>query len=837
MCSLSMLSNDKTILQFFFDKTKCYFNFCNHEKKCIYCNNTIPYQSPRCISCWLNDEKYFVLIEKILYTEKKIYFEKICDKLKDTRNEYINIHFKCQCDLPSNTIIKNGTQYSVCPLKKCDFFKNNPKHYIQEIDNLLCKIQNVDFNTENNTRFPFSKSQKESIIIIYNCFFQLLNNIENKKRETFDNFFRLDGFAGTGKTSVIQSLFNLPELRGFNICCCSNTHAAVEVSRDIHHKEIKNKHKNNLCIIDDIAEIYNLIEENILDYSFLSFIVKDNNYETISSLLKEKPKYNHDGSITFNDNTIQTIKKIDVKNKSIYNIRKYDILIVDEYSMMTEDKVEWFKTFSEYLNTFVIFVGDKEQIPPQILIKNENDLNTKLLSINMKNVNLKEIHRTQGDVTILSNLIRQSKNIKEIRDNIQKFSSSNEIKIVNGPLNINNFNLMYPNFKDEPNIDNQPKLLAYSNNRVHQINEICHKDIPNFDKMITYKPIKIYGEDNISKQKYEIYLNINTNLEILKKSKNVNISDVINNIKWEDIIEKSLHKIDESKEDKIKELYIKINKNDTLLKLILKSQNIKDIIELENIRNNEYQNFKNIYHITEEIKILDKIKHYIINNISTNEQEFLCIQKNKKLTSNFTEIKSIFENFIMKSTKNMYTCLETFIDGGKNIQFKIKINDTRNIIKKTYNTNMKDIIKDNPFKIYIVKNEKEIANICNTKKKIKIKMDEINQIIDNYHIIYKKTFLLIQEIIWELIHKTFDNLLLFSNNNKNLQKYFNISEDVYVSHPFASTIHKSQGQTFSDVYVDVHNIINNNQHFIVKKRLLYTAITRCSGKLYLNIGY
>ena len=70
--------------------------------------------------------------------------------------------------------------------------------------------------------------------------------------------------------------------------------------------------------------ILNLIKENVLDISILSFIVKDNNYETLSGLLKEKPKYNSDGTITFNDNTITSVKREDIKNKSLYNIQICD---------------------------------------------------------------------------------------------------------------------------------------------------------------------------------------------------------------------------------------------------------------------------------------------------------------------------------------------------------------------------------------------------------------------------------------------------------------------------------------------------------------------------------
>ena len=164
--------------------------------------------------------------------------------------------------------------------------------------------------------------------------------------------------------------------------------------------------------------------------------------------------------------------------------------------------------------------------------------------------------------------------------------------------------------------------------------------------------------------------------------------------------------------------------------------------------------------------------------------------------------------------------------------------DVRNIIKQKNSYNIEDIIKENPFIIYIISGKKEIANICHIKNKIKKKMDEISDYFNlKYGDFHKKIFTLLQEIIWEKIYHVFDNLLIFSNNDENLKKYFNISEDVYVSYPYSSTIHKSQGQTFSDVYIDVNNIMNNNQHFIVKKRLLYTAITRCSEKLYLNTGY
>ena len=835
MFSIEKNIENKNILEIIYEKTNNFFEFINQRKVCKFCKEKVPYKSPRCISCWLNNNNYYLLIEKLIYTEKKKYFQNIYNFLIDKKNSNFP-QLKCECFFNCKEIIKNGKKYLVCCKKKCKFFKYHPENVLQELELIINKINTINFTLDNIKIFPFSKSQKTSIISIYNSFFELIENIENKKRSQYDNFFRLDGYAGTGKSTVIQSIFSLPEFRYFKICSCSNTHAAVEVSRNIYHNKLKNINKNELCIIDDndMNIILNLIKENVLDISILSFIVKDNNYETLSGLLKEKPKYNSDGTITFNDNTITSVKREDIKNKSLYNIQKYDILIIDEYSMITEDKVEWFKTFGKYLKTFIVFVGDQEQIPPQISIKKIEDLNTKLLNINMKNICLKEIHRTRGDITKLANLIRESKNIKEIRDNIKVFNVSKDIKNISGPMNINNFDCIYNSFNSDKYY--QPKLLAYSNKRVHQINEIISQRFVNFDKFITYKPIKIYGKDYYSGDLYPIYLNINSIIKLINEPNTVNIIDIISekNIKWENILDNCFQKIDELLKDKNDDLYIKIKKNDQILEMLLEENNeITDIIELEDIRCNNPKIFKNICYIINEIKELNDIKLFIKENI-TKKNNFIQIENDKIINKKFTEIKSIFENFVEKSRTRLYKCSEFSIDGGINIELKLRINDIRSIEKK--NNDIEEIIKQYPFTINVVKDKKEIANICNLKTKIKNKMDEITNIIKKK---YKnnKSFVLIQEIIWENLYSIFDNLLIFSNSDENLKKYFNISEDVYISHPYSSTIHKAQGQTFSDVYIDVNNILNSSDHFIIKKRLLYTAVTRCSEKLYLNLGY
>ena len=52
-----------------------------------------------------------------------------------------------------------------------------------------------------------------------------------------------------------------------------------------------------------------------------------------------------------------------------------------------------------------------------------------------------------------------------------------------------------------------------------------------------------------------------------------------------------------------------------------------------------------------------------------------------------------------------------------------------------------------------------------------------------------------------------------------------------ISYGYCITTHKSQGSTFSNVYVDMNNIILKNQNHEESYRCLYTAITRTSEKL------
>jgi len=54
---------------------------------------------------------------------------------------------------------------------------------------------------------------------------------------------------------------------------------------------------------------------------------------------------------------------------------------------------------------------------------------------------------------------------------------------------------------------------------------------------------------------------------------------------------------------------------------------------------------------------------------------------------------------------------------------------------------------------------------------------------------------------------------------------------IEVDYGYALTVHKSQGSTYDDVYIEYNNILSNT-NTSEKNKLLYTAITRCSNKLH-----
>ena len=54
---------------------------------------------------------------------------------------------------------------------------------------------------------------------------------------------------------------------------------------------------------------------------------------------------------------------------------------------------------------------------------------------------------------------------------------------------------------------------------------------------------------------------------------------------------------------------------------------------------------------------------------------------------------------------------------------------------------------------------------------------------------------------------------------------------IEVDYGYALTVHKSQGSTYDNVYIEYNNLLSNTKS-TEQHKLLYTAITRCSNNLH-----
>lgn len=136
--------------------------------------------------------------------------------------------------------------------------------------------------------------------------------------------FVLTGAAGTGKTTVISKIFNSPEYSGKKIVLAATTNKAVSV----------------------IEQMFNVeYHENI-------------DFHTIHKICNIKRSIDHDGNEQYNfDETPECSK-----NKK--NISNYDIIVVDEASMISLSMLKYITSIKNKIRGKIILVGDVYQLPP-----------------------------------------------------------------------------------------------------------------------------------------------------------------------------------------------------------------------------------------------------------------------------------------------------------------------------------------------------------------------------------------------------------------------------------------------------------------------------------------
>ncbi len=196
-----------------------------------------------------------------------------------------------------------------------------------------------------------------------NIFNELHNFVFNKSNKT--KLYLLTGLAGTGKTFLISYFLTLHELKNKKIAVTGCTNKAVGVLESSFLKTLdnykitnntdntdntdnENKNENN----DTKNEISNGNGNENSNYSRLTFL-------TIHKLLQIKRKIDSNGEEIFESSIDEN--NIKITSKSIFF---YDLIIVDEVSMLSKDLTLQILRLHQKIKGKIIFLGDKAQLPP-----------------------------------------------------------------------------------------------------------------------------------------------------------------------------------------------------------------------------------------------------------------------------------------------------------------------------------------------------------------------------------------------------------------------------------------------------------------------------------------
>ena len=203
----------------------------------------------------------------------------------------------------------------------------------------------------------FSTDQLEAIESIK----QFLDKSSKEKTLLFQ------GSAGTGKTSVINHIFNLSKYKEWRICLAATTNKAVAVMQQM-----------------------NSSKRDTLEFS------------TLHKLLKTKRviDVNGDAQFVVNQNAIFGKKTKKSGNPETKNINSYNVIVIDEASMISSSLFNSLMEVIHKVKGKIIFTGDRMQLNPV----NEDESDVFKLS---NSIELTTIHRAKNGILGISNHIRE----------------------------------------------------------------------------------------------------------------------------------------------------------------------------------------------------------------------------------------------------------------------------------------------------------------------------------------------------------------------------------------------------------------------------------------------
>lgn len=578
----------------------------------------------------------------------------------------------------------------------------------------------------------------------------ILNKLQDFINGESGKFYLLTGLAGTGKTFLVTYLLTLSELMKKKIAVTGCTNKAVGV--------LENSFNKNMNIIkkDDFNESRNI--------TFL----------TIHKLLQVKRKIDSKGEEIFESNIDEN--NIKVKSKSIFY---YDIIIVDEVSMLNRDMVIQILKLQPKIKGKIIFLGDKAQLPP---VREPESHIFELADKKIPHSFLSKIMRSGDQIINFVNSIRKLIDEPDHKVPFKKLATS---------LNKDESRITLFRNEDEwiqkyitvNKSDIDQIILCYTNRRVDYLNQRIRKilfktDSNNF----------VNGEKIIFNNTYHLPTNQNK----YDSSQMVIINSV---------------SIDEIK---------------------IRPFNLYDIITIRFPLSSLLSGsvfLKKKYNISEKALMagyIEKDDEYLKNFSDTVCQ--ICYYVDIDSSMNFNgKCGHHYCNMCFYSwdlnlkTSSCPLCLLLIKDGNiiadDNHMITKLFEELRNITKNQHiKYKIWLIMLENKDLLYVIHpddKEKYTSDI----DKIKNKLRDMN----NYILTHKKD----QYKFWEKIM-----LQLWE-----FYYYFYIDQFAQINYGNVITTHRSQGSTYKRVYVDLIDIIKSNDNKKEGFQCLYTAVTRASENL------
>jgi hypothetical protein len=459
----------------------------------------------------------------------------------------------------------------------------------------------------------------------------------------------------------------------------------------------------------------------------------------------------------------------------------YDIIIIDECSMLSDQIIDDMQDIikkPQNKNVKIIYVGDPAQLPPV------NQQSSKIFKENMKKLYLEKIIRTNcNDIIEISR--SQRKWITTCNDDyMPQLKNNNNVKLYHNTeteIWLNHFIKSYSN-KGNGGSDNSV-ILTWTNGKCNKYNEYIRKSIFNKSKLNKYE----VGELLIFNDYYKKWIN----------------ETCINFYTSEQVI---LHSV---KED----IY-------TFDKIKLVKINFDKCNECNNIVNNTIDKLN---------KLLEKpIKVYVLNvkkNVSNSSKNIneLYEKYNKKICKALVSISKLESMNCLESMngeQNYFSNIDKYIIEQMKLidTYKNDIINNQKMLFMDSNNSISDvipIITINDVNAYddIIKNGYDY--LTSLKDKLYKEIDKING--EN---------MIKCEIISEIENKINRIWKMWTTNVIDIFANLNYG--------YCITVHKSQGSTFINSYIDVDDILSNNNKDESLK-CLYTAITRASNKIILHI--